>query len=332
MHSNKHIWQLLSISLKFHLSSAAAGVDRRILRTLFRRDWLTLAIEKVIQNTLKSYYISISILQQCIVGIIVISFSLISLQCIQSPSKPVDVLVNPVDPESPVFTLPKTTIINAPDPSVALTVPQATIIVKGNISAIEFSYKLDAYDWSPWDSSTTIVLTDLDEGTHHCTVRALHLDKTTIEANPPSVDFTVHAVTGTALMFSSRKIVVSVGSSFNYYIVAYQVQNLYGANIVFSYDNTAIQINSISSVTIANANVQLLAMQYSNEAKMDVFFTNAGSVNGITGSDSIIVLNCTALKSATSILTFLTDSVQFRDANNTQITINQIVNGKVVAQ
>ena len=110
------------------------------------------------------------------------------------------------------------------------------------------------------------------------------------------------------------------------------MQNLYGANIVFSYDNTAIQINSISSVTIANANVQLLAMQYSNEAKMDVFFTNAGSVNGITGSDSIIVLNCTALKSATSILTFLTDSVQFRDANNTQITINQIVNGKVVAQ
>ena len=189
MHSNKHIWQLLSISLKFHLSSAAAGVDRRILRTLFRRDWLTLAIEKVIQNTLKSYYISISILQQCIVGIIVISFSLISLQCIQSPSKPVDVLVNPVDPESPVFTLPKTTIINAPDPSVALTVPQATIIVKGNISAIEFSYKLDAYDWSPWDSSTTIVLTDLDEGTHHCTVRALHLDKTTIEANPPKCRF-----------------------------------------------------------------------------------------------------------------------------------------------
>ena len=260
----------------------------------------------------------------------IICMLFLCIQCLTSPQPPSDVLVNPIDPLSPIYMLPVTTIVTPP--ASLDTNDFAVIVVKGNKDAIEFSYMLDANNWSAWSSSTTIYLTDLDEGAHRCTIRALHRDLETIEQNPPSVDFTVHSITGPALMFSTRKLEVTSGASFNYYIVAYQVQNLYGANIVFSYDATAITINSISSGSIANVDVQLLQMQYANEAKMDVFFTNAGSINGITGSDSIIVLNCTALKPGTDSLVFVADSIEFRNASNVPITINRIVNGKVVAQ
>lgn len=258
--------------------------------------------------------------------------SFIYFHCTSTVGKPSDVLVNPVDPLSPVFTPPVDTIISAPDPLIPCTSPDVDIQVKGNIDAVEFSFKLDSYDWSSWQTSTTIVLTDLDEGKHHCSIRALHRDHTTIEQNPPSVDFTVHAVTGPALMFSSRKKVVSGGINFNYYIVAEEVQNLYGVKLVFTYDNTSIIINSITSGSIPNVEVRLLEMKYSNEARAEMFFPGDTPIQGITGSDTIIVINCTPIKAGTSVFTFIADSVLFRDANNAAIPVNQLVNGKIVVK
>ena len=264
--------------------------------------------------------------------VIVVLCGLISFQCTSSPQKPIDVLVNPIDPKSPVFIKPKTIIRNAPRTGDVLTVPQTTITVEGNIDVVAFSYKLDANEWSPWNAATAIVLTDLDEGKHHWVIRSLHRDSITIEENPPSIDFSVNAVTGPALMFSSRKKAVLIGTNFNYYIVAEEVQKLYGAKVVFSYDNSAVKINAITSGTIANTSIQLLELQYANKARVEMFFTGNTPINGITGSDTIVVINCSPLKIGESAFTFVADSVQFRNSSNVSIAIKQIVNGKVVVK
>ena len=257
---------------------------------------------------------------------------LICFHCTTKVQTPTEVLVNPVDPKSPVFTLPVTTIMAAPNPSISLPIPIATIIVQGNVDAVKFSFKLDNYDWSPWDPSTTIILTDLDDGVHHCIIRALHRDLTTIELQPPSVDFTVRAITGPALRFSSRKIVATVGSDFNYFIVADEVQNLYGVKLVFTYDKTLVRINSISSGTISHVEIRLFEMQYENKVRAEMFFTGNTAIQGISGTDTIVAIYCSPLKKGESAFIFITDSVQFRDASNTAIPVNQIVNGKVVVE
>jgi len=264
--------------------------------------------------------------------IAVLCLSLLLLQCSEAPPNPTEVLVSPLDPQSPSFVKPRTTILISPGTTDTLTVPETTISVQGNEPVVSFSYKLDGNNWSAWSSSPSIALTDLDEGVHQFTVRALHKDNVTVEENPPGFRFTVNAVAGPALMFAARKKEVQFNSSFNYYILTDEVRNIYGAKSVFTYDNTAIRINSVSSGTIRNISVQLLEQRYGNTVRAEMFFTGSTSMSGITGSDTILVINCTALRTGETIFTFVADSVQLRDTSNTAVTVRQLVNGKVVVR
>jgi len=256
-------------------------------------------------------------------------------EILSTPKKPDEVLVNPVDPQSPVYLKPVTTIITKPSATAPLAVAQTTIIVQGNKDAVAFSYKLDNRGWSAWDPATSVVLTDLDEGRRTFTVRALHRDRVTIEQNPPSISFTVNAVKGPAIMFVSRRKEVKFGEQFLYYIVAEEIQNVYGAKIVFTYDNARVLINSIAAGNTVNsiaANAQIFSMQYNNSVRIEMFFTGNKPVNGISGSDTIATLNCTAFGLGQADFVFITDSVKYRNPNNVDIAINQIVNGKVVVR
>ena len=264
--------------------------------------------------------------------LILLSFGLVGMDC-NSSKKPNDVLTNPVDPLSPVFTLPVTTIVSAPDPNTAWTSPTATITVKGNTDAVQFSYILDGSAWSAWTTATTFTLTDLDEGTHTFKVRAVHRDLTTIEQNPPSITFTVHAVTGPALMFGTRKLTVTNGNTFTCYVVAREVQNLYGVRFVFTYDPSAIKLQSISNGTISNNTVQMLSKLSAGDVAMPNCSLRAMvRFKALAVQNTIVAINFTAIKTGTNNLTFFSDSVQFRTPSNTPITINQIVNGKIVIQ
>ena len=253
-------------------------------------------------------------------------------QCSPKPPKPIDVLVNPVDPHSPTFIKPVTTIVSAPDSTTVLTVSDVTVLVQGNSGVTAFSYQLDNNDWSPWTVSSTISITDIDEGPHRCAIRSLHRDNITVEEHPPVIHFAINAVTGPAVMFASRKKEVRLGSTFNYYVVAEEVADVYGSKLVFTYDATAVRIDAVQPGRIANIDVQMLDVRYGNTVRAEMFFTGGTPIRGISGSDSIVVLSCTALKTGETVFTFVADSVQLRDPNNNVVTINQLVNGKVVVR
>ncbi|MFA6470103.1 MAG: cohesin domain-containing protein [Bacteroidota bacterium] len=253
-------------------------------------------------------------------------------QCSPNPPKPIDVLVNPVDPLSPTFVKPVTTIVSAPDSTIVLTVSEVTILVQGNSSVSAFSYRLDDHEWSPWTVSSSITITDIDEGPHRCAIRSLHRDNITIEEHPPVIRFAVNAVTGPALMFASRRKEVVLGSTFNYYVVAEEVIDIYGSKLVFTYDSDAVRIDAIQPGSIPNINVQLLEQRYGNTVRAEMFFTGGTPMRGISGSDSIIVISCTALRAGETAFTFVSDSMQLRDPNNNVVIINQFVNGKVVVR
>lgn len=264
--------------------------------------------------------------------ILAIFCALLFFQCTSTPPNPVEVLDNPLDPSSKTFTKPKTTILSAPSTTTPITEAQATIIVQGNSSTSAFSYALDGKAWSSWNSSPSITLSDLDEGLHQCSIRSLHTDNITVEDDPPIVRFSVNAVAGPSIMFSSRRKEVQFGKEFTYNVVAEEVTSLYGTKLVFVYDQTVIRINSINPGTISNAGVQLLETRNGNRVRAEMFFTGSSTTTGITGTHSIIVINCTPLRTGESLFSFVRDSIQLRSTDNISVTVNQVVDGKIIVQ
>jgi hypothetical protein len=63
-----------------------------------------------------------------------------------------------------------------------------------------------------------------------------------------------------------------------------------------------------------------------------MFFSGAAPIQGLTGTDTIIVLQCKALARGDSPFQFVTDSTSFRSVSNTAISVFQQIDGKVVVK
>lgn len=268
---------------------------------------------------------------------VVFSFTLgFILSCSDSPRKPANVLVNPVDPQSPVFTKPKTTLQLPFIDSSTIEVASFYINIFREKDVRAYAYKLDNDEWTDWDTSSILLVEDLDEGPHNVKVKAQHIDRKTEEENPPSFHFRINAVKDNSVMFSARKKKVSRQTSFDYYIVAEEVEKLYGAQLVFTFDPSLVNVKSViagSLAKIGTYNPQLFAQVRSNSVRIEMFLSGNAPVQGMTGSDTIVVLKCeTKNITGTALFTFKTDSVRFVDPANTPISISQKIGGKVVVR
>ena len=108
--------------------------------------------------------------------------------------------------------------------------------------------------------------------------------------------------------------------------------------MVFSYDPSIVVINSITAGNTLNsisADAKIFSMKYGNEVRIEMFFPGGSPITGISGSDTIVTLTCTALTTGLDNFNFVTDSVKYRTPDNSEIPINpidQIINGKVLVK
>ena len=148
------------------------------------------------------------------------------------------------------------------------------------------------------------------------------------------INFTVNAVSGPALIFFPRANITSVGSNVTFQVMAEEVTNLTAAQFNISFDPSKLEILSVT---------QGAMLQISGESIFDVDYDNAtGSVSVITaalggsqpsvdGTGVLLELELKVNAAGTSTLEF--DGTElFRDPDNNDITIAQMVNGIVVVE
>ncbi len=254
--------------------------------------------------------------------------------CADSPRKPADVLVNPVDSTSPVFILPVTLLDSNYSEIDTLIIPSIRVKLKKEKHVYGFSYQLDNDPWTEYDTSVIYTVEDLDEGEHRIKVKAKHIDKKTEEANPKSIKFYVNAVRGPSLMFSGRKIKVAKDASFSYPIMVEEVNNLFGIKASFQYDSTKIRITNITAAGALRYGMNdpvLMWMKSPNSIRTEMFFIVHDTLKNKTWSDTVMIVHGTALSPGTTILDFYShiDSVRFRTASNQTIPLTNRVKGKV---
>ena len=86
-----------------------------------------------------------------------------------------------------MYESPSAAFIDGPNEGDIISTTSVTFDWQGNETALEYSYKLDSFDWSLWSNNTSTTFARLDEGQHRVQVRAkgLNLDdnSTPIELN-----------------------------------------------------------------------------------------------------------------------------------------------------
>ena len=240
---------------------------------------------------------------------------------------------------SPPPVAPATTITAGPAAGETVTVDSVVFrwTATGDVGA--YSYRFDTELWSDWTASTSATFGFLDEGSHTFSVRGRHTNGVTVEQSPPSRTFTVDAVKGQSAMFLPRLKVVSNGQSFTYDVKAEEVAGLLAAKLSIGYNKNVMRIDSIqfgSLVTVNGGN----AVQFSSLNSVDNVNGKAiinlaiagGSPRGITGSGVIATLFCRAIAAGRIDITFDRSGTEYRDAANAQISIRDLINGRLEVQ
>ncbi|MFZ1976846.1 MAG: cohesin domain-containing protein [Bacteroidota bacterium] len=250
-------------------------------------------------------------------------------------SSPDSIFINPVDTVGNAFVAPITTIIAGPSDGQTITTDSVTFKWSGNNARNLFSYKYDTIQWTPFGTQTSLTLDYLDEGTHTFSVRSLHFNGTTIETNPPYVQYTVNAVNGPSLMFYPRRLIVANGQAFTYDINVVEVSLVYGAKLVMSYDPSLVNVTGAivgSPLNTGGSGVMLPTIDpVSKTITLDIAAIGR-TPKGIDGTGAIVVLQCTALATGVELFQFNAAQTALRDTSNSPIPINTLIGGRVEIQ
>ena len=239
---------------------------------------------------------------------------------------------NPLDDDNPDYTPPSISFTSGPSEGQTIPDSDITFSWEGNELVTEYRSKLDAGTWKDWSDATTFVWEYLDEGNHQIALQGRYNSGDTSDV--VTISFTVDAVQGPALIFYPRAVTASVGSSVTFQVLAEEVTNLTAAQFNISFDPSKLEILSVT---------QGAMLQISGESIFDVDYDNAtGSVSVITaalggsqpavdGTGVLLELELKVNAAGTSTLEF--DGTElFRDPDNNDITIAQMVNGLVLVE
>jgi Cohesin domain len=248
--------------------------------------------------------------------------------------KPPDLAVNPIDSTSSTYIAPKS-FITGPN-NTTLAVDSVTITWAGTQDVASFSYNVDGTGWSAFSGTTSILLTDLDEGAHTFGVRAKHKNGN-LEITPPSISFNVSAVTGPAIMFFPRRKAVAVGTEFTVSVQAEKVStNLLAAKISLQVQPSILQVDSVTVGDFMRQNGETPILFWSINTTKDTVTINVaaagGAIAGVNGSGALANLYCHAKTTGLAMINFVAAQTAYRDTVGNAIPINMVIAGKVVAQ
>lgn len=123
---------------------------------------------------------------------------------------------------------------------------------------------------------------------------------------------------------------------FTYEIKAEEVTALMGITGTVTYATGSIVIDSVSAAGLTSVGGRQPILFFSvdqatGRAQWDLVVAG-GAPKGMWGSGTCIVLHGRATSAGTTTLTFLSSATSFRDTNNTPISVNKLVEGKVVTE
>lgn len=245
--------------------------------------------------------------------------------------KETDQGVNPYDPENPFYESPSFTIKQAPDEGATVTDDMVTIAWQGNQSDLQYSYRYKEarqsvwVGWTQWASLSSITLGPLDEQAYNFELRGKYPGESGAIGDPFSLNFTVNAVTGPAILLYPRQVRVSSGQSFTLDVIAEEVSDLLVADFKLNWPagRLSLQQPPQEGDLVSEDNMILLtkpdnALEANTNGSLNI---SMGLVNQSAGFNSSGVI-CRLTFKATSSGSIGINSAALRDYSNQPITLS----------
>ena len=249
---------------------------------------------------------------------------------------------NPLDPESPDFVNPETTITNTDLDGSTLNTSTVTITFAGNDLVVAYAYRIDgdlAYvdsgEYSDWTSSTSVTYDYLDEGDYTFSVKSRYASGDEDET-PATASFSVDMVGEKGIRV--YPLLVSVGapwltsqhSNVNIYSEAVTDLVFFSFQIQFNPSILSVDVEDIvrGSLISGIAEYAFLPKEIS-AGLIKVSFTALESA-GVSGTGSLVILSCVANRAGSSTLQIINPQYGYIEGSVEQVT--ESANGMVVVQ
>jgi hypothetical protein len=196
-------------------------------------------------------------------------------------------------------------------------------------NAIEFSYKLDSEQWSPWISEES-ALFFLDEGQHGLSVKSRNEFKR-VDPTPDSVTFYIDEISGPALWIKKREMVVPVSLPNSLHVFVEEVTDLMLAYIELDFSTSKLRIDSITphrDFLERNGGSLQIISEFSDtlpSIKVTLGIVG-GSPKGISGTGSLFTVHY-ILKVTDSTTVSFSSATEIRDTLNVPIGLTGMWSG-----
>jgi hypothetical protein len=183
---------------------------------------------------------------------------------------------------------------------------------------LEYSYRVDSSEWSPWTKDTSLVLEDMTEGKHSFEVKARD-DRQ--ESQIIGRSFAVDAVKGPAVMLSPYYVLISKDQDLKLDLLLDDAKDVLGGRFVIRYDRTKLEPREVVEGDLFKKNGAMVA--FLKVLKRDEGFLEldisalGGNPPTITGSGVVAKLVFKAIGS--SMEGKISIEVDLRDGQNNPI-------------
>jgi len=185
---------------------------------------------------------------------------------------------------------------------------------RGDERYTAYQYSLDGVI-SAWIDTTTVVFTDLNEGSHLFTLQAR---SDTVLSAVETVNFAVDAIAGPGLVLTPRRI-----TGTTYITLEFEnVKNLMAAHIELVCEDDCAEISGFTASSLSEEYGNVVMLNDERDPSrfiLDVGF--GGLPGGVRGSFNIGFISASPLKTTGTITVDATKTV-FRDTNNNTIELN----------
>ena len=234
---------------------------------------------------------------------------------------------NPLDPGGSEYEMPIVTIINDIVQGGTIDTETITIELGGNELVVEYRLRLDQGEWSQWTDENSFLLEHLDEGLHSIYAQSRYVSTDTSEVM--SLDFNVDAVSGPALMVFPRFQSADQGESIQVSIMAEEVADLAGLEINIEYDPEKVTITNVNEGSLFNDLGESIFFGDIVASEGLLTITSAVWGDTFTGTGPIAIIDLSIIESGNFTIYFDNDPI-FRDQNNLEIQVEEIVSGLVL--
>jgi hypothetical protein len=255
--------------------------------------------------------------------------------CESLPEKPT-APYNALDPNNPNYQKPQVILIDQPDSNFVLTTDQVTFLWEGNQPSMNFRTRLDEEPWSDYSSATSITYTDLDEFDHMFQVQGQYATGDTGAIK--TLNFTVDAVKGPALMLLPKRIKINSGSQFILELWVDEIDSIAGISTKLIYPTDGLRVDLIDPLDVneesflLNNGGELITFTEINNtdgiAEIDIAVTT-GNPRNVIGSGIIANLHFTHISGNENQIK-LSDSSKARNNRNENILIIEMINSTII--